>query len=216
MEHTYSPKHFGKLIGKSVNTLQKWDRKGILPAFRSPTNRRYYTHEQYLQYRGLISSAQGRVIVYTRVSSPSQKKDLALQKEALRVYCLEHGIKVDEWVEDIGSALNYKRKGFNQVIEQIELGYVKRLVIGYQDRLVRFGYDWFEAFCERHGTEILVMNGESFSPEEELVRDLLAIVTVFSARLHGLRSHKNAIRAAALLKDVKDDQGAQDQIASHA
>ena len=203
MEHTYSPKHFGKLIGKSVNTLQKWDRKGILPAFRSPTNRRYYTHEQYLQYRGLISSAQGRVIVYTRVSSPSQKKDLALQKEALRVYCLEHGIKVDEWVEDIGSALNYKRKGFNQVIEQIELGYVKRLVIGYQDRLVRFGYDWFEAFCERHGTEILVMNGESFSPEEELVRDLLAIVTVFSARLHGLRSHKSAIRAAAPGKDEK-------------
>jgi putative resolvase len=203
MEHTYSPKHFGKLIGKSVNTLQKWDRKGILPAFRSPTNRRYYTHEQYLQYRGLISSEQGIVIAYARVSSPSQKKDLALQKEALRAYCLEHGIKVDEWVEDIGSALHYQRKGFSQVIEQIELGHVKRLVIGSQDRLVRFGYDWFEAFCQRHGTEILVMNGESFSSEEELVRDLLAIVTVFSARLPGLRSQKNAIRAAALLKDDK-------------
>ncbi len=216
MEHTYSPKQFGKLIGKSVNTLQKWDRKGILSAFRSPTNRRYYTHEQYLQYRGLISSEQGIVIAYARVSSPSHKKDLALQKEALRAYCLEHGIKVDEWVEDIGSALNYKRKGFNQIIEQIELGAVKRLVIGYQDRLVRFGYDWFEAFCQRHGTEILVMNGESFSPEEELVRDLLAIVTVFSARLHGLRSHRNAIRAAALGKEVKDDQDAQDQTASHA
>jgi putative resolvase len=209
MEHTYSPKQFGKLIGKSVNTLQKWDRKGILPAFRSPTNRRYYTHEQYLQYRGLISSEQGKVIVYARVSSPSQKKDLALQKEALRVYCLEHSIKVDQWIEDIGSALNYKRKGFNQIIEQIELGHVKRLVIGYQDRLVRFGYDWFEAFCERHGTDILVMNGESFSPEEELVRDLIAIVTVFSARLHGLRSHKNAIRAAALGKDLRDDQSPQ-------
>lgn len=209
MEHTYSPKQFGKLIGKSVNTLQKWDRKGILPAFRSPTNRRYYTHEQYLQYRGLISCEQGKVIVYARVSSPSQKKDLALQKEALRVYCLEHSIKVDQWIEDIGSALNYKRKGFNQIIEQIELGHVKRLVIGYQDRLVRFGYDWFEAFCERHGTDILVMNGESFSPEEELVRDLMAIVTVFSARLHGLRSHKNALRAAALGKDLRDDQSPQ-------
>src|SRR5947209_1711100 len=203
MEHTYSPGQFGKLIGKSVNTLQKWDRKGILPAFRSPTNRRYYTHEQYLAYRGLISSAQGLVIVYARVSSPAQKKDLAIQKQALRAYCQEHGIKVDQWVEDIGSALNYKRKGFNQVIEQIELGTVKRLVIGYQDRLVRFGYDWFLAFCERHGTEILVLDGESFSPEEELVRDLLAIVTVFSARLHGLRSQKNAIRAAALGKDGK-------------
>ncbi len=110
MEHTYSPKQFGKLIGKSVNTLQKWDRQGILHAFRSPTNRRYYTHEQYLQYRGLISSEQGKVIAYARVASPSQKKDLATQKEALRAYCLEHGVHVDEWVEDIGSALNYKRK----------------------------------------------------------------------------------------------------------
>lgn len=207
MEHTYSPKQFGKLIGKSVNTLQKWDRKGIFPAHRSPTNRRYYTHEQYLQYRGLISSAQGLVIAYVRVSSPSQKKDLAQQKEALRAYATEHGIKVDQWIEDIGSALNYKRKGFNQVIEQIELGQVARLLIGYEDRFVRFGYDWFEQFCERHGTIIIVMNGETFSPEEELVRDLIAIVTVFSARLHGLRSHKNLIRAAALGTEVRDDQG---------
>ena len=209
MEHTYSPKAFGKLIGKSVNTLQKWDRKGILSAYRSPTNRRYYTHEQYLQYRGFISSVQGKTIAYARVSSPSQKKDLATQKEALRASCLEQGIKVDQWVEDVGSALNYKRKGFNQIIEDIELGQVKRLIIGSEDRFVRFGYDWFEAFCERHGTEITVMNGESFSPQEELVRDLTAIITVFSARLHGLRAQKHAIRAAALGKDLKDDQSPQ-------
>jgi putative resolvase len=209
MEHTYSPKEFGKLIGKSVNTLQKWDRKGILSAYRSPTNRRYYTHEQYLQYRGLISSEQGKTIAYARVSSPSQKKDLATQKEALRAYCLEQGIKVDQWVEDVGSALNYKRKGFNQIIEDIELGHVKRLIIGSEDRFVRFGYDWFAAFCERHGTEMTVINGESFSPQEELVRDLTAILTVFSARLHGLRSQKHAIRAAAWGKDLKDDQSPQ-------
>jgi predicted site-specific integrase-resolvase len=164
----------------------------------------------------LISSEQGLVIAYARVSSPSQKKDLAMQKAALRAYCLEHRINVDQWVADSGSALNYKRKGFNQIIEQIELGLVKRLIIGYQDRFVRFGYDWFEQFCERHGTVITVMNGETFSPEEELVRDLIAIVTVFSARLHGLRSHKNLIRAAALGKDIADDQGAQDPAASHA
>ena len=82
-------------------------------------------------------------------------------------------------MEDIGSALNYKRKGLNEVVEQIELGLVRRLIIAYQDRFVRFGYDWFEHFCERHGTDITVMNGEAFSPEAELVRDLMAIVTVF-------------------------------------
>jgi putative resolvase len=210
MEHTYSPKQFSKMIGVSVFTLQRWDRQGMFKAHRSLTNRRYYTHDQYLQYRGLVSSEQGKVIAYARVSSPSQKKDLATQKEALRAYCQEHAIKVDQWVEDIGSALNYKRKGFNQIIEDIELGHVKRLIIGYEDRFVRFGYDWFEAFCQRHGTDITVINGESFSPQEELVRDLIAIITSFSARLHGLRSHKNAIRAAALGKDLKDDQSPQD------
>ena len=215
MQHTYSPKNFSKLVGVSVFTLQRWDRNGTLTAHRTPTNRRYYTHDQYLQYRGLISNEQGKTIAYARVSSPSQKKDLLMQKDALRAYCLEQRIQVDQWIEDIGSALNYQRTGFNQVIEEIELGHVKRVVIGYEDRFVRFGYDWFEAFCERHGTEIVVTNGESFSPEQELVKDLLAIVTVFSARLHGLRSHKNAIRAAALGKEVKDDQGAQDQIESH-
>ena len=203
MEHTYSPKQFGRLIGKSVNTLQKWDRQGILHAFRSPTNRRYYTHEQYLQDRGLISFERGKVIAYARVSSPSQKKDLAIQKEALRAYCLEQQIKVDQWIEDIGSALSYKRKGFNEVVEQVELGQVRRLLIASQDRFVRFGYDWFEAFCERHGTDITVINGTSFSPEAELVRDLLAIVTVFSARLPGLRSQKQVIRAAALGKEER-------------
>jgi putative resolvase len=172
-----------------------------MTAHRTPSNRRYYTPDQYLQYRGLVASTSGKTIVYARVSSPSQKQDLATQKEALRAYCLEHKVKVDAWIEDIGSALNYKRKGFNQLIEAIELGHVKRLILGYQDRFVRFGYDWFEAFCERHGTEILVINGEALSPNEEVVRDLLAIITVLSARLPGLRSHKNTIRAAALGRD---------------
>jgi putative resolvase len=216
MEHTYSPKNFSKLAGVSVFTLQRWDRNGTLKAHRTPTNRRYYTHDQYLQYRGLVSGERGKTIAYARVSSPSQKQDLILQKDALRAYCLEQRIKVDQWIEDIGSALNYQRKGFNQVIEDIELGRVKRLVLGYEDRFVRFGYDWFEAFCERHGTEIVVVNGESFSPEQELVRDLLAIVTVFSARLPGLRSQRNAIRAAVLGKEGEDDQGTQDQIESNA
>jgi predicted site-specific integrase-resolvase len=86
-------------------------------------------------------------------------------------------------------------------MEMIELGQVKRVIIAHRDRLVRFGYDYFEAFCERHHTEIIVINGEAMSPEHELVRDLLAIVTVFAARLHGLRSYKKVLKDAALRKD---------------
>jgi predicted site-specific integrase-resolvase len=104
-------------------------------------------------------------------------------------------------MQDIGSGLNYKRKQFNRLMERIELGQVRCLLIAHRDRLVRFGYDYFEAFCERHHTEIVVINGESLSPEQELVRDLIAIVTVFSARLHGLRSYRKVLKDAALQKE---------------
>ncbi len=201
MKTMYSPKEFGALIGKSVITLQKWDRKGILIAHRSPTNRRYYTHDQYLTYRGLVAQEQGLTIAYARVSGAAQKPDLANQVKALEVYCTQHTIKVDEWMQDIGSGLNYQRKQFHRLMEMVELGQVRRLVIAHRDRLVRFGYDYFEAFCERHNTELVVIDGEALSPEQELVQDLVAILTVFSVRLHGLRSYKKAIRDAALQKD---------------
>jgi len=202
MEHIYSPQEFGKLIGRTTNTLQKWDRRGILKAHRSPTNRRYYTHDQYLVYRGLVAQEQGLTIVYTRVSAVAQKSDLANQMKALEAYCQQHTITVDEWLSDIGSGLNYKRKQFNRLMELIELGQVRRLLLAHRDRLVRFGYDYFEAFCERHHTELVVINGEAMSPEHELVRDLVAIVTVFSARLPGLRSYRKVLKEAAL-REVK-------------
>jgi predicted site-specific integrase-resolvase len=200
MEHIYA-KEFGKLIGRTTNTLQKWDRKGILKAYRSPTNRRYYTHEQYLQYRGLVAQEQGLTMAYARVSGVAQKPDLANQVAALKAYCQSHQIQVDEWMQDIGSGLNYKRKQFNHLMELVELGQVRRIIIAHRDRLVRFGYDYFEAFCERHHTELIVVNGESLSPEQELVQDLIAIVTVFSVRLHGLRSYKKVLKEAALRKE---------------
>ena len=201
MDNTYSPQAFGKLIGRTTNTLQKWDREGILRAHRSPTNRRYYTHDQYLQYRGLVAQEQGLTIVYARVLGIAQKPDLAHQMNALEAYCKQHEMKVDEWMSDIGSGLNYKRKQFLKLMEMIELGQVRRLIIAHRDRLVRFGYDYFEAFCQRHNTEMVVINAEAMSPEQELVRDLIAIVTLFSARLHGLRSYKKAIKDAALQKE---------------
>jgi len=197
----YSPKEFGELVGKSVITLQKWDRKGILVAQRSPTNRRYYTHDQYLEYRGMKAKEQGITIAYTRVSGAAQKPDLANQMKALEVYCEQHSIRVDEWMQDIGSGLNYKRKQFNRLMEMVELGQVRRLVIAHRDRLVRFGYGYFEAFCERHNTELVIIDGNALSPEQELVQDLVAIITVFAARLHGLRSYKKVIKDAALQKD---------------
>ena len=202
MSSTYSPQEFGRLIGRATKTLQKWDRDGKLKAHRSPaTNRRFYTHDQYLEYMGLKAQERGKVIVYARVSTAAQKPDFAKQVAALCAYCEGHQIKVDEWMQDIGSGLNYKRKQFNRLMELVELGQVRRILLAHRDRLVRFGYGYFEAFCERHHTELIVVNGNSLSPEQELVQDLIAIMTVFGARLHGLRSYKKVLKDAALQKD---------------
>jgi putative resolvase len=86
-------------------------------------------------------------------------------------------------------------------MEMVELGQVRRIIIAHRDRLVRFGYGYFEAFCERHNTEPVVVNGDSLSLEQDLVQDLLAIITIFGARLYGLRTYKKAIKDAALQKD---------------
>jgi predicted site-specific integrase-resolvase len=201
----YKPKEFGQLIGRSVITLQRWDVEGKLKAYRSPTNRRYYKHEQYLEYIGQKASPDKKVIVYTRVSSIGQKKDLESQKKAIGQFSIAQGLAISEWLSDIGSGLNYKRKNFNLLMEMCERGEVSKIVIAHKDRLVRFGYEYFEKFCSSHGVSIIVMNQESLSPEEEMTKDLLSIVHCFSSRLYGLRKYKKQIEKLLVEKEDENN-----------
>ncbi len=189
----YKPKEFGELIRRSVKTLQRWDYEGILKAKRTTTNRRYYTHEQYLEHIGQKASPEKKQIVYSRVSSSGQKNDLSNQKAALEEFCTARGLEVAEWLEDIGSGLNYSRKNFLKLMDMVERGEVAAIIIAHKDRLVRFGFEYFERFCNQHGTKILIMNMFSLSPEEEMTKDLLSIVHCFSSRLYGLRKYKKKI-----------------------
>jgi len=203
MTKTYRPHEFAKLISRTTQTLQRWDRVGILKAHRTPTNRRYYTHEQYLQVTGQ-KGADRQIVVYSRVSSAAQKADLASQKAAFEQFCIAAGKPVGLWLQDIGSGLNYKRKNFVSLMEMVERGEVSEIVIAHQDRLVRFGYEWFEKFCRDHGTSVTVMNAESLSPEAEMTQDLLSIIHGFSSRLDGVRRHKKKI--IALSQSHEDHQ----------
>lgn len=203
MKKTYSPREFGLLIGKTTKTLQRWDRKNILKAHRSITDRRYYTHDQYVQVTGQKAKKR-KLVTYCRVSSAGQKKDLTSQKNAVESFCLAAGKIIDDKLEDIGSGLNYKRKHFLQLMEMVERGEVSEIIVAHKDRLVRFGFEWFEKFCNDHGVSILVMNAESLSPEQEMTKDLLSIIHCFSSRLYGLRKYKNQIIAMA-----KDNENLQ-------
>lgn len=191
----YKPKDFAELLGVSVKTLQRWDRDGILKANRTPTDRRYYTYEQYLQFKGIQTDNDIRdIVIYARVSTRNQKDDLHNQVEFLKQFCNAKGMIVNQCIEDFGSGLNYNRKKWNKLLEEVMENKIKTIVISSKDRFIRFGYDWFERFCKKFNTEIIIVNNESLSPNEELVEDIISILHVFSCRLYGLRKYKNQIK----------------------
>ncbi|WP_309087869.1 IS607 family transposase [Domibacillus sp.] len=196
MDKKYKPSEFAELLNVSVKTLQRWDREGTLNAYRTPKNRRYYTHNQYLAYTGETPEDEkaGKVVLYARVSNRGQKDDLESQVNFLQQFANAQGVIVDEIIEDIGSGLNYNRKKWNKLLDDIQAHHVSKVYITHKDRFVRFGYDWFERFVEKMGTEIIVVKNEKLSPQEEMIQDLISIIHVFSCRIHGLRKYKNTIQ----------------------
>jgi putative resolvase len=126
------------------------------------------------------------------VSSHDQRDDLERQKRVLERYCAQQGWTF-ELVSDLGSGMNYSKKGLKRLLNAILTEQVGRLVITHKDRLLRFGSELVFALCEAYHTEVVILNqGEQpLSFEEELAQDVLEIITVFSARLYGSRSHKN-------------------------
>ena len=190
----YKPKEFAELLNVSVKTLQRWDREKTLVANRTPTNRRYYTYDQYLQFKGIGRDTDSRkIVIYTRVSTRNQTDDLEKQVDFLQQYVNAKGLIADDIVRDYGSGLNYNRKKWNQLLNEVMENKIKVIFISHKDRFVRFGFDWFEKFCNKFNVEIVVVKNEKLSPPEELVQDIVSILQVFSCRLYGLRKYKKQI-----------------------
>lgn len=193
MNKNYKPKEFAELLNVSVLTLQRWDNTGKLKAYRTPTNRRYYTYEQYQNYMGITNSNK-KTVIYTRVSTSNQKDDLKNQVDFLRKYANAKGIIVNEVIEDYGSGLNYNRKQWNKLIDECMTNEIGTIIITHKDRFIRFGFDWFERFLNKFGVKFIIVNNESLSPQEELVQDIISILHVFSCRIYGLRKYKKKIK----------------------
>ena len=196
MKHitNYKPKDFAELLNVSVKTLQRWDREGVLIAKRTPTDRRFYTYDQYLDFKGVKNNSSRKVIIYTRVSTNNQKDDLLNQVNFLQNFINAKGIVVDEIIQDIGSGLNYKRKKWNELLDEVMENKIDMIIVSNKDRFIRFGFEWFERFVGKFDTKILVVNNELLSPQEELVQDIISILHVFSCRIYGLRKYKKRIK----------------------
>lgn len=190
----YKPKDFAELLNVSVKTLQRWDRDKILVAKRTPTDRRYYTYDQYLEFKGVSNDSNTKKkIIYTRVSTNNQKDDLKNQVKFLLDFANAKGIIIDEVIEDIGSGLNYNRKKWNKLIEHCMENKIDSIMVTHKDRFIRFGYEWFERFLGKYDVKIIVVNNETLSPNEELVQDIISILHVFSCKIYGMRKYKKKI-----------------------
>ena len=120
-----------------------------------------------------------------------KKDDLKNQIKFLKEYANAKGYIVSEVITDIGSGLNYQRKGFNSILYSDKK---QKILISYKDRFVRFGFDWFDKFLKSKGSAIEIVNNEDLSPQKEMVQDLISIIDIFSCHIYGLRKYKKQIK----------------------
>ena len=178
------PRKASELLAVSEKTLRNWEKAGKIKSIRTPSNQRRYD----------VDSVLGRVkdkptIIYARVSTRRQKEDLERQAAFLQGKFPEA-----EVVKDIGSGLNYRRKGLKTLLGRVLSRDVSSIVVAHKDRMARFGFELIEWICEQNGCKIVVLDQSNLSPEREMVEDILAIVHVFSCRLYGLRKYRSAIK----------------------
>jgi putative resolvase len=187
MERLYTLKEAKRLLGVTTKTIQRWDKEGKIRVVRTVGGRRRIPESEIKRILGL---KEERVVVgYARVSSTTQKDDLERQKQLIHSYAKDKGYGEVQILGDVGSGLNEKRKGFLKLLEMVTERKVSKVIIVYEDRLTRFGFETLRKMFQAFGTAIEVINSED-NPQEELVEDLITVVSHFAGKLYGMRSHK--------------------------
>lgn len=184
-----------KILGLHANTLRTYANDGRIETIKTYSGQRRYNVDSFI---GGVS--EQKRFCYCRVSSPKQRDDLDRQ-----VAFMSERYPDYEVIKDIGSGINFKRKGLTTILERAMSGDRITLVVAHKDRLARFGFDLIKYIIERNGGKVVVLDQSIFSPEQELTRDLLNIIHVFSCRMHGLRNYKKQINQDLSEQGTKTD-----------
>ena len=205
-KHLFHPKEAADMLGVSVKTIQRWDKSGKIRAVRTAGNQRRVPRSEVsrLLQQGQIQAE--RCALYARVSSVRQEQDgnLARQIERLKEAAAELGYETVATITEQASSLNEKRKGMNKLLLLIEEQAIDVVLIEYPDRLVRFGFSYLERAFRWQGVRLEVLDQpKAQEPTEELIRDMLTIVTVFAGRLYGRRAHSLRTRVQTALQECE-------------
>jgi predicted site-specific integrase-resolvase len=186
-----------KTIGVTDYTLRKWADAKLFPSIRTPTGQRLYNISKYVEsnksgFGDDIETEEKKKIVYCRVSSVGQKDDLQRQVDYMQSKFPNHTC-----IKDIGSGINFKRKGLRTILELANKGMVSEVVVAYRDRLCRFAFELVQWFFQINGVKLVVLHEQmDSSKESELAEDLLSIINVFNCRINGKRKYNK--------RDAKD------------
>ncbi len=203
MSEYYSINKFSKILGVSAQTLRNWDANGKLhPHHTSSNGYRYYSHEQLNQVLNIKPNLDRIVVGYCRVSSNKQKDDLERQIENMKLYLNAQG-RPYEIISDIGSGINYKKKGLKELIKRISQNKVDKIVVFHKDKLLRFGFELIEYIASLHDCGIEIIDNTEKSDDQELVEDLVQIITLFNCKLYGKRANKTK----KLIKELTESIG---------
>jgi putative resolvase len=208
-EVTVSIGDAAKELGISTKTLRRWTDTGKIKFERSPTGQRRFFLADILRITPRdFNQLDDRITInYARVSSHDQKADLVRQAQVLEAFSATNGWQF-ETIQDLGGGLNYNNIGLQKLLKRIMQGDVGRLVLTHKDRLLRLGAELVFAMCAEFETEVIIINksNEEVTFEQELVPDMIELITVFSARLYGSRSQKNKKLIEGMAQVVKEVQ----------
>ncbi len=186
MKHYKTPRETSEILGISIDRLRRLAENGTISVIRTPGGQRRYDVQGYIDAQ---TETDIVTVGYCRVSRKSQSENLASQV----AYLQKHYPKA-EIIRDFGSGINFKRKGLLSLLERVLRGDKLRVVVAHRDRLARFGGEVIQFLVEQNGGEIVVLDQNVYSPEQELTEDLLTILHVFSRRLYGLRRYRDQIK----------------------
>lgn len=185
-----------KILRVSKSTLRNYIKSGKIKATKLPTGR--YDYDEKSIYAFLNKDINRKVVIYARVSTNKQKKDLTNQIELLKNYCFQNGIQLNQIYQDIASGISFEnRKEFFLLLDEVFDNRIEKVVVSYKDRLSRVGFDLFRHLFKKFGTEIVVISevGSVKLDSEEIFEEIVSLLHCYSMKLYSNRKKK-------LIKDL--------------
>jgi len=211
MERLLRPKEACQLLGISYSTLLRWIREGKIRAVTTEGGKYRIPYSEVKKY--LERREETRAVIYARVSSADQREDLERQINYLTNYATAKGYKVVEVLKDVASGLNAQRKGLLRLFKLVEGRSVDVVLVTYKDRLTRFGFEYLEEFFSTMGVKIEIVFGEEpKDATQELVEDLISIITSFAGKIFGVRSHKKTLLVQGVKKLIGELSGEDSEV----